>query len=62
MVAAAAAGFRAIAPDFRGYGLSDQPPDPASASLEDLVADLFAILDALSISKVTIFRRIMNSR
>ncbi|XP_020093329.1 uncharacterized protein LOC109713603 isoform X1 [Ananas comosus] len=54
MVAAAAAGFRAIAPDFRGYGLSDQPPDPASASLDDLVTDLFAILDALSISKAFI--------
>lgn len=26
MVAVASAGYRAIAMDFRGYGLSDQPP------------------------------------
>jgi pimeloyl-ACP methyl ester carboxylesterase len=27
MLAVAAAGYRAIAPDCRGYGLSDQPPE-----------------------------------
>ncbi|XP_073001010.1 epoxide hydrolase 1-like [Typha latifolia] len=51
MIAVAGAGFRAVAPDFRGYGLSDQPPEPEKASGEDLVADLLGILDALSISK-----------
>jgi pimeloyl-ACP methyl ester carboxylesterase len=54
MLAAAAAGYRAIAPDCRGYGLSDQPPEneEASWSWEDLVADVLAILDALSVPKV----------
>ncbi|XP_052200976.1 uncharacterized protein LOC127807299 [Diospyros lotus] len=52
MIALAEAGYRAIAPDFRGYGLSDQPPEPEKASFSDLVGDLLAILDALGITKV----------
>lgn len=52
MVAAAAAGFRAIAPDFPGYGLSDPPTDLAQLSWEGLMKDLLAILDSLSIPKV----------
>ncbi|CAM0956622.1 unnamed protein product [Alopecurus aequalis] len=51
MLAVAAAGYRAIAPDSRGYGLSDQPPEDEEATWEDLVADVLAILDALSIPK-----------
>ncbi|RCV42302.1 hypothetical protein SETIT_9G205600v2 [Setaria italica] len=53
MLAAAAAGYRAIAPDCRGYGLSDQPPDNEEASWvwDDLVADVLAILDTFSIPK-----------
>jgi pimeloyl-ACP methyl ester carboxylesterase len=53
MLAVAAAGYRASAPDSRGYGLSDQPPEDEVATWEDLVADVVAILDALSIPKVT---------
>ncbi|KAG8385602.1 hypothetical protein BUALT_Bualt03G0062200 [Buddleja alternifolia] len=52
MIAVAKAGFRAIAPDYRGYGLSDPPPEPEKATFMDLVADLLALLDALSLSKV----------
>ncbi|KAG6479200.1 AB hydrolase superfamily protein YfhM-like [Zingiber officinale] len=52
MLAFAAAGFKCIAPDSRGYGLSDQPPEPESTAWDDLVADLAAILDLLSIPKV----------
>ncbi|KAF0930970.1 hypothetical protein E2562_038542 [Oryza meyeriana var. granulata] len=52
MVAAAAAGFRAIAPDFPGYGLSEPPADLAQASWQGLMNDLLAIMDSLSISKV----------
>ncbi|CAL4917378.1 unnamed protein product [Urochloa decumbens] len=53
MLAAAAAGYRAIAPDCRGYGLSDQPPEHEESSwaFDDLVADVLAILDAFSIPK-----------
>ncbi|PRQ28887.1 putative soluble epoxide hydrolase [Rosa chinensis] len=51
MIALANAGFRAIAPDYRGYGLSDPPPQPEKASFVDLDNDLLAILDALAIPK-----------
>ncbi|CAN6310600.1 unnamed protein product [Urochloa humidicola] len=51
MLAAAAAGYRAIVPDCRGYGLSDQPPEHEEASFDDLVADVLAILDAFSVPK-----------
>ncbi|KAL8467957.1 hypothetical protein ACS0TY_031270 [Phlomoides rotata] len=52
MVAVAKAGFRAIAPDFRGYGLSEPKPEPEKTTFMDLDADLLALLDALSLSKV----------
>jgi pimeloyl-ACP methyl ester carboxylesterase len=51
MLAVAAAGYRAIAPDCRGYGLSDQPPVNEEASWDDLVDDVLAILDAYAIPK-----------
>ncbi|KAK9068896.1 hypothetical protein SSX86_013012 [Deinandra increscens subsp. villosa] len=52
MIAVANAGFRAIAPDFRGYGLSDSPAEPEKATFADLINDTASILDALAISKV----------
>ncbi|KAK6149875.1 hypothetical protein DH2020_017400 [Rehmannia glutinosa] len=52
MIAVAGSGFRAIAPDYRGYGLSDPPPEPEKATFLDLIADLLALLDALNLSKV----------
>lgn len=52
MIAVARAGYRAIAPDFRGYGLSGQPPQPEKTTFLDLTNDILALLDALNISKV----------
>ncbi|KAK9268146.1 hypothetical protein L1049_010587 [Liquidambar formosana] len=52
MIAVANAGFRAIAPDYRGYGLSDQPSEPEKTTFSDIVSDLVAILDFLGITKV----------
>ncbi|KAI3680679.1 hypothetical protein L6452_35452 [Arctium lappa] len=52
MVAIANAGFRAIAPDYRGYGLSDIPVEPEKTSFADLVKDTAIILHSLAISKV----------
>nr|ACF86550.1 unknown [Zea mays] len=51
MRAVAAAGYRAIAPDCRGYGLSEQPPEHEEVSPDDLIADVLGILDALSVPK-----------
>src|ERR1700736_5112152 len=42
-------GFRAIAADQRGFGRSDHPEGVAAYSLQNAVADLIGILDALGI-------------
>ncbi|PIA28358.1 hypothetical protein AQUCO_07100024v1 [Aquilegia coerulea] len=51
MIALANIGYRAIAPDLIGYGLSDQHLDLEKASFSDYVVDLLAILDSLNIPK-----------
>jgi pimeloyl-ACP methyl ester carboxylesterase len=43
----AQAGFRAIAPDMRGYGQTDRPAGVAHYSLFHLVGDMVGLLDAL---------------
>ena len=45
--ALAAAGFRAVAPDLRGYGGSDKPRGVSSYRMEKLVADAAALIGAL---------------
>ncbi|XP_076918920.1 epoxide hydrolase 1-like [Bidens hawaiensis] len=47
MIAVAKAGFRAIAPDYRGYGLSEIPAEPEKTSFFDFVKDTASILDSL---------------
>lgn len=45
----AANGFRAIAPDMRGYGGSGRPEDPAAYDRRSTAADMIGLLDALDI-------------
>jgi pimeloyl-ACP methyl ester carboxylesterase len=45
----AANGFRAVAPDMRGYGGSGRPADPAAYDRRGTVADMVGLLDALDI-------------
>jgi 3-oxoadipate enol-lactonase len=40
-------GWHAVAPDLRGHGRSDHPPEAAAYSFEILAADLVALADAL---------------
>jgi soluble epoxide hydrolase/lipid-phosphate phosphatase len=49
--ALSAAGFRAIAPDMRGYGRTDAPAEPAQYTMKTLCADMAGLLDALGIAK-----------
>jgi pimeloyl-ACP methyl ester carboxylesterase len=42
-------GFRAIAPDMRGYGRSSVPADPSAYALEEIVKDVLELLDHLHI-------------
>jgi pimeloyl-ACP methyl ester carboxylesterase len=41
----AAAGFHVIAPDQRGYNLSEKPKDIAAYDLDQLAADIFGLAD-----------------
>ena len=48
----AAAGFRVIVPDQRGYNLSSKPREVASYALTELVSDVIAIADQLGQQKI----------
>ncbi len=52
--ALADAGFRAIAPDQRGYGDTDAPQAIEAYTIHHLVGDLTGLLDALGIEKAVI--------
>jgi pimeloyl-ACP methyl ester carboxylesterase len=43
----AAAGYRVVAPDQRGYARSEQPPDVTSYTLLHLVGDVIALIEEL---------------
>ena len=44
-------GFRLIMPDLRGFGASDRPSDVAAYSTDTLVADIFALADAIGVGR-----------
>ena len=48
----AAAGFRVIVPDQRGYNQSSKPPGVASYALSQLTSDVIAIADQLGREKI----------
>ncbi len=52
--ALAHAGFRAMAPDLRGYGASDKPPAIEDYALLTLVADVIGLLDAEELPHVAL--------
>ncbi|MFE6304847.1 alpha/beta fold hydrolase [Nocardiopsis sp. NPDC057823] len=47
LTALAEAGYRAVAPDQRGYGRSDRPKEVSDYTLPHLVGDVVALIDAL---------------
>jgi pimeloyl-ACP methyl ester carboxylesterase len=52
--AIAAAGFRVVAPDMRGYGRTSAPDDIESYSIFDLVGDMVALVAALGETRAVI--------
>lgn len=48
------AGYRTVAFDQRGYGVSSQPRDVADYALEHLVGDVIGVLDRLGIESATV--------
>jgi pimeloyl-ACP methyl ester carboxylesterase len=54
MEAVAAAGFRAVALDMRGYGESSAPEDPLAYTVLHTVGDVIGVLDAFDLRSATI--------
>jgi pimeloyl-ACP methyl ester carboxylesterase len=52
MAPLAAAGFHVLAPDLRGFGISDKPTSTGSYTLDAYVADLLGLLDACGLQTV----------
>jgi 3-oxoadipate enol-lactonase len=54
------AGFRVIAPDLAGHGLSDKPLDEGSYAVDRFLDDVIALLDALDLGVVSIVGQSMG--
>jgi pimeloyl-ACP methyl ester carboxylesterase len=52
--ALAEAGYRAVAPDMRGYGGTDAPADPHAYSAVHHLGDMVGLLDALGVGEAAI--------
>ena len=52
--ALASAGYRAIAPDMRGYGRTEAPIEISSYNLMEIVGDMVALVSALEVKQVII--------
>jgi pimeloyl-ACP methyl ester carboxylesterase len=50
----AAADYRVIVPDQRGYNLSDKPKGVKAYRMDMLVADILGLIDALGTQKVNL--------
>jgi pimeloyl-ACP methyl ester carboxylesterase len=54
ILALAAAGFRVVAPDLRGYNLSDKPRGAAAYALRTLVSDVQGLISRLGCSEASL--------
>jgi pimeloyl-ACP methyl ester carboxylesterase len=48
------AGFRVVAPDLRGFGASEKPPEVGAYRVGRSVADMVELLDALEIERASV--------
>jgi 2-succinyl-6-hydroxy-2,4-cyclohexadiene-1-carboxylate synthase len=56
------AGRRTVAVDLLGHGDADAPADPARYRMEECVADLIAVLDALDLARIDLLGYSMGGR
>jgi pimeloyl-ACP methyl ester carboxylesterase len=54
LIALAAAGYHAVAPDQRGYGESSAPPDVSQYTILHLTGDVIGLLDALGADRAVV--------
>ncbi|KNA18427.1 hypothetical protein SOVF_070930 [Spinacia oleracea] len=52
ILALSSLGYRAVAPDMRGYGDTDAPPDAHSYTYGHIVGDIIALIDKLGAQEV----------
>ncbi|KAK7269380.1 hypothetical protein RIF29_22106 [Crotalaria pallida] len=52
ILALSSLGYRAVAPDLRGYGDTEAPPSITSYTIFHLVGDVVALIDSLGVDKV----------
>ncbi|XP_050224392.1 uncharacterized protein LOC126674065 [Mercurialis annua] len=52
ILALSSLGYRAVAPDLRGYGDTEAPPSSSSYSCLHIVGDLWALIDHLRVDRV----------
>jgi pimeloyl-ACP methyl ester carboxylesterase len=54
IAALAAAGYRAVAPDLRGFGASDKPEAVEAYRMRTLVGDVVGLLDGLGVERAAV--------
>ena len=54
-------GYRIVAPDLRGHGMSDKPHDPAAYDDDAMVGDVLALMDHLKLTQVDLMGYSMGS-
>lgn len=52
MLSLSSSGYRAIAPDLRGYGDTDAPPSATSYTVLHIIGDLVSLLDSLDLHQI----------
>ena len=52
ILALSSLGYRAVAPDLRGYGDSDSPDSISSYSIMHIIGDLVALVESLGVKQV----------
>ncbi|KAJ6995942.1 hypothetical protein D5086_009796 [Populus alba] len=60
ILALSSLGYRAVAPDLRGYGDTEAPPSSSSYSCLQIVGDLSGLIDHLGVEQVFQNTRLSN--
>ncbi|XP_028100969.1 epoxide hydrolase 4-like [Camellia sinensis] len=59
MLSFSSSGYRAIAPDLRGYGDTDAPPSATNYTALHIIGDLVSLLDSLDLHQIFTFKSLL---